>query len=454
MAEVFKGRARAIHGIEKIVAIKRILPHLAKNRKFVAMFLDEARLSVYLNHANIVQVFDIARSGEDYFIVMEFVEGANLRTLLDQSRDAGHPLPVEKATLIAAEVCRGLAYAHARRDHDGKPLNIVHRDVSPPNILLSNEGEVKLVDFGLAKAASQIEQSDPDILKGKLGYMSPEQAYGRPFDQRADVFATGILLWEMLSGKRLFRAETDMATLELVRAAEIPPLREINPKVTKELEQVTMRALARDVNRRYQTARQFAEDLWSLLFTQGRRVTLHDVGALVREVTSRRPQVEATTRAIDQMIQEEMIRLISIETYELPEDSPPPVRESEGSRPIQVEELSSSRERRAVAPRGGAARAPQAGEFVELTELLEPETEAGSEPGPRPSTAAPSPKSEPHRPQPTPSGPKKKGRAALWILAIMVLAGIGGGLFLLLSNNDKREVPPPPPPPGRVVPKR
>jgi serine/threonine protein kinase len=439
MAEVFKGRARAIHGIEKTVAIKRILPHLARNRKFVAMFLDEARLSVYLNHANIVQVFDIARAGEDYFIVMEYVEGANLRTLLDASRNANRPLPVEGAAFIAAEVCRGLAYAHARRDNDGRPLNIVHRDVSPPNILLSLEGEVKLVDFGLAKAASQLERSDPDILKGKLGYMSPEQAHGMPFDQRADVFATGILLWEMLAGRRLFRGETDLETLEQVRAARVQPLREINPRVPKDLEEVVSRALARDAARRYQSARQLGDDLWTMLFRNRLRVTAHDVAVLVREVASALPPAESTTRAIDQMIQEEIIRLISIESYELPEDSPPPSLDAEGSRPIQVEDLSLVRERRPpgrapVALGGGTGAAAQkapAADFVPLTELLEPEPDAERAPRASPAPAPAAPRA-PVRAGPT----RRSGRAAWWLLALLVLAGVGGGLFFLFTGND------------------
>jgi len=415
MAEVFKGRARAIHGIEKTVAIKRILPHLARNRKFVAMFLDEARLAVYLNHANIVQVFDIARSNGDYFIVMEFVEGANLRTLLEVARSTGRPFPLEKAIYIAAEVCRGLAYAHERSDFSGRPLKIVHRDVSPPNVLLSYEGEVKLVDFGLAKAASQLEESDPDILKGKLGYMSPEQAWGRDVDHRADVFAAGILLWEMLANRRLFRGETDLMTLELVRRAEVPPLSAHNDRVTPDLEQVVMRALAQDPARRYPDARQFADELWRFLFANGLKVTPQELGAWVREVTGRIEHAESSARVIDQMIQEEILRLVSIESYDLPEDSPPPTFD-EGSRPIKVEDLSVVRERREqTQPRIG---------LTPLSDILEPDPEAAAAPG-----------------RPVLPAPKPRSRAAWWILAILVLGGIAAGLFFLLREGSSPTAP-------------
>jgi serine/threonine-protein kinase len=420
MAEVFKGRARAIHGIEKTVAIKRILPHLARNRKFVAMFLDEARLSVYLNHANIVQVFDIARSDGDYFIVMEFVEGANLRTLLEVLAQTGRTFDVEKGVRIAADICRGLAYAHERRSYDGRPLGIVHRDVSPPNVLISLEGEVKLVDFGLAKAASQLEHSDPEILKGKLGYMSPEQAYGKAVDHRADVFAAGILLYEMLSGCRLFKGDSDLATLELVREAKIPPLRQHNPRVLPDLESIVRRALAKDLSQRYQSARHLEDDLWRFLFAHGLKVTPLDIGNWVRETMVSAPKERVSTEEIGEMIQEEILRLFSIEDYDLhlPEDSPPPMPQ-EGSRPIRVEELTVARDRR-DAPLGNPA-------FMPLTEILEPEAEA--EPPPEAPGEAPA--------------RAPRSRIAWWILALLVLGALGAGAFYLLRSVW--ELPPDPP---------
>ncbi len=215
MAEIYRAEAELIQGLKKQVAIKRILPHLTKNEKFVAMFLDEAKLSLYLDHANIVHVFDIGRSGETYFIVMEYVHGPNLRSVNESMHRLGQSIKIEEAIFMMMEVCKGLGSAHDMvSPEDGQSLNIVHRDVSPPNILLSRNGEVKLVDFGLAKAASQVEQTDPGVVKGKFSYLSPEAASGQTVDFRSDLFAVGIILFEVLTGRRLFLGETDYQTVE------------------------------------------------------------------------------------------------------------------------------------------------------------------------------------------------------------------------------------------------
>src|SRR5687767_577062 len=255
MAEVFRGVAESLHGFKKSVAIKRILPNLTKNKKFVSMFLDEARLSLHLQHANIVHVFDIGIAATAYFIVMEYVDGANLKTAIEHFRKIGKRLPVAHTLYIMLEVCKGLAYAHNAEDPESnKPLGIVHRDISPPNILLSKMGEVKLVDFGLAKATSQLETTDPGVVKGKFSYLSPEAASGIEVDHRADLFAVGILLWEMLTGRRLFYGETDYQTVELVRQAKVPAIRPLNPDVDEDLEAVARKALARDPRDRFQHA--------------------------------------------------------------------------------------------------------------------------------------------------------------------------------------------------------
>lgn len=457
MAEVFKGRARAIHGIEKIVAIKRILPHLARNRKFISMFLDEARLSVYLNHANIVQVFDIARSGGSYFIVMEYVEGSNLRRILDEFAKSGRPFPVEIACFVAAHVCRALAYAHDRADRDGRSLQIVHRDVSPPNVLITREGEVKLVDFGLARAASQLEKSDPDILKGKLGYMSPEQAWGKEVDRRADIFATGILLFEMLAGRRLFRGESDLETLELVRAARIPSLHTLNPRVPEQLERIALRSLTREPGDRYQSAHLFEDDLWSFLFQNRLKVTPFEVGAWMRDQAARLPPPEENeARAIDRMIYEEMLKVTSIESYDLPEDpDPTSLTGSEGSRPISLDDLEgvprpnrlspshSASHPRPVMPPPPPVNAVAAQEFGELTELFEPETE-NLRPMPGGSSAAFPISVVSARPHATPLAPAARPvRMGWWVLAVLVLLGVGGAVFFLLRAPAPQSQPGP-----------
>ena len=198
MAEVFLGEATSVQGFKKRVAIKRVLPHLASHENFIGMFLDEARLGARLSHANIVSVFDIGAADDTYFLVMEFIDGCTLKKIVETSRANKENFPLKAAIYIGMEVCRALSYAHELRDEYGNPLELVHRDVSPPNILISVRGEVKVTDFGLAKARTQLERTDPGVVKGKFSYLSPEAVAGRSVDARADIFALGVCLWEML----------------------------------------------------------------------------------------------------------------------------------------------------------------------------------------------------------------------------------------------------------------
>jgi serine/threonine-protein kinase len=320
MAEVFRGVAEGLKGFKKNVAIKRILPNLTKNKKFVSMFLDEARLSLHLQHANIVHVFDIGVADSSYFIVMEYVDGVNLKTLIEYGKKLGRPLRAAHTLWLMGEVCKGLAYAHDARDPEtGQRLGIVHRDISPPNILVSKEAEVKLVDFGLAKATSQIESTDPGVVKGKFSYLSPEAASGLEVDHRADIFAVGILLWEMLSGKRLFYGETDYQTVELVRQARVPSLQALNPEVDADLDAVVRKALARDPRDRYQNAGDLQEALAQVLFSRAWKVTSRDIKHLVaeaiadREKTKPKPAAGSSQNLIDALILDEMQKFTSIE---------------------------------------------------------------------------------------------------------------------------------------------
>jgi len=314
MAEVFEGVAEGLRGFSKKVAIKRVLPHLAQNTKFLAMFLDEARLSLHMNHANVVQVFDIGRSGGTYFIVMEYVDGTDLKKIMERMRQRKGRLPTAQAIYIVMEVCKGLAYAHELSDIDSKNLGIVHRDVSPPNVLISKQGEVKIVDFGLAKATSQLEHTDPGVVKGKFAYLSPEAAWGKEVDRRADVFACGIILFELLTGHRLFLGENDVATVELVRRAQVPPLQPINPEVRPALEAIVRRSLAADPNRRYQTCDEMAEDLAGFLFENGMKVTGFDLRRMVATIAAEEKVAEQSRPSIiDQLIQEELARFASLD---------------------------------------------------------------------------------------------------------------------------------------------
>src|SRR5499427_4935653 len=255
MAEVFRAESEGLQGFRKQVAIKRVLPHLSEKKRFIAMFLDEARVTAQLTHSNCVQVFDIGVGDNAYFIVMEYVDGANLKSIAESLKKQGKDFPVAGAAFIAHEICKGLSYAHELIDQNGMPLNMVHRDVSPPNVLVTKYGEVKIVDFGLAKASSQLEKSEPGIIKGKFSYLSPEAALGKYGDHRTDIFAVGILLWEMLAGQRLFLGDSDFATVKLVQQAEVPALAGLNPMVTPELERIVALALARDPAQRYQSTR-------------------------------------------------------------------------------------------------------------------------------------------------------------------------------------------------------
>ncbi len=320
MAEVFRAESAGLEGFKKTVAIKRVLPHLSQKKQFIGMFLDEARLSATLTHSNVVQVFDIGVGDETYFIVMEYVDGANLKAIIEHRKQIKRPMAIEAACFVALRTCEGLAYAHEARDALGQPLGIVHRDVSPPNVLITRHGEVKVVDFGLAKANSQLEASEPGIIKGKFSYLSPEAALGEEVDHRTDVFATGILLWEMITGQRLFMGDTDLGTVRLVQAARVPPLSQYVKDVPAALEQIIGHALARDPNARYQTAREFGRDLNHVLFQMGRPVSSFDLGGLVTDVREeQRRQRGARPKQqtlIGNLIQDAMMSFTSLQEGE------------------------------------------------------------------------------------------------------------------------------------------
>jgi TonB family protein len=268
MAEVFRARRTGVEGFQKIVAIKKILPHIADNDEFITMFADEAKLAAELNHPNIVHIYDLGKiQAGGYFIAMEYVEGTDLRSILRRGRHAGLPMPVPLAVYVASKVASALDYAHRRRDARGEDLHIVHRDVSPQNILISHEGEIKLCDFGIAKADRKVSQTESGSLKGKLQYMSPEQAWGKPIDHRSDLFSLGSVLHEMLTGERLFRGGTDMVVLELVRKAEVVAPSQRNPDVPALLDAVVLKALARDRDARYATGAEMLRDLESILYS-------------------------------------------------------------------------------------------------------------------------------------------------------------------------------------------
>lgn len=267
MAEVFKAKAFGVEGFERILAIKRILPNMADDDEFISMFVDEARLAVQLSHSNIVQVFELGKFENQYYIAMEYVSGKDLRQILDRCRKTKVLLPLSAVAYIVGNICEGLEYAHRKVDATGRHLKLIHRDVSPQNILVSYEGTVKITDFGIAKAESRASKTQAGVLKGKFAYMSPEQVRGLEVDHRSDIFAVGILLYEMLTGKRLFVGDSDFATLELVRQAKVDSPREHNADIPEELEKICLKALAREAQDRYGWAAEMAADLQHFLAT-------------------------------------------------------------------------------------------------------------------------------------------------------------------------------------------
>src|ERR1017187_4862332 len=267
MAEVFKARMKGEQGFEKIVAIKRIVPHMATNAEFVTMFVDEAKLAAQLNHNNITHIYDLGKVDAWHYIAMEYVEGKDLRTLLKLAKERDFPLPAELALFIASKIANALDYAHRRPAPDGSELNLVHRDVSTHNILISDEGDIKLCDFGIAKAASKVSTTISGALKGKLQYMSPEQAWGKRLDRRSDIFSLGSVLYEMLTGTPLFEGDTDMSVLEKVREGKVEPPMSRGVDVPKRVDQIVLKALAKNPQDRYQNASEFEKDLHAVLYT-------------------------------------------------------------------------------------------------------------------------------------------------------------------------------------------
>ncbi|HEY6458959.1 MAG TPA: serine/threonine-protein kinase [Polyangiaceae bacterium] len=313
MAEVFRAESEGLQGFRKQVAIKRVLPHLSSKKKFISMFLDEARLSAQLSHSNCVQVFDIGVGDNAFFIVMEFVDGANLKAIIEHIKKTGRDFPVEAAVYIGLELCKGLAYAHELTDNNGTPLHIVHRDMSPPNVLITKNGEIKIVDFGLAKANSQLEKSEPGIIKGKFSYLSPEAAMGQEVDLRTDVFAVGIILWELLAGQRLFLGDTDFQTVKKVQAAVVPNITGINRRVPQELEKIIAKALARDPQQRYTTARDLGMELSKFMFKYGVPVSTFDVSTLVQGAMKERQRHRPMQASIiDKLIEEALFEFTSL----------------------------------------------------------------------------------------------------------------------------------------------
>lgn len=260
MAELFRAKITSVEGFEKLVAIKKILPNLTQDSNLVNMFIDEAKLAAMLTHQNIVQIYDLGSMEGVYFIAMEYIHGKDLRVLSNKSKEKGLPLPLEYALHITSRICSGLDYSHNLKDFQGNPLKLIHRDISPQNILVTYEGEVKIVDFGIAKVARKTADTREGLIKGKVAYMSPEQAAGKTIDHRSDIFSAGILLYEMITGVRMFEG-ADLNVLDRVRKADFQTAETIVADLPAEVSEILRRALAKAPSRRYKSCVAMLADL-------------------------------------------------------------------------------------------------------------------------------------------------------------------------------------------------
>ncbi len=258
MAEIFKGLTYDFSGLKKFIVNKRILPHIAANKDFIRMLVDEAKIAVRLSHGYIAQTYDLGKVADDYFIVMEYVEGKTLSQIFKKTVELKEFIPIPMAVFFISELSHGLDYIHRRVDESGDPLEIVHRDISPQNVIVSYSGNVKIVDFGVAKAAWKLSELESGVLKGKFAYMSPEQTEGLPIDSRSDIFSTGVVLWEILTGRRLCKKKSNSDTIEAVQKQTVYPPSAYRNEIPSELDEIVMRALDRKSDRRYQHATELA----------------------------------------------------------------------------------------------------------------------------------------------------------------------------------------------------
>ncbi len=305
MAEIYRARTFDSHGTPHLVAVKRVLAHLAEDDDFIQMLVDEAKIASVLRHVNIARVYEFARSGGEYFISMEHVDGKDMRTTLERCRQKKKSVPAEHASYICAEIAAGLHAAHSAVDARHRPLRIIHRDVSPSNVIVSYAGEVKLCDFGIAKATLSRVQTRTGVIKGKVKYMSPEQALGRKLDHRSDIFSLGASLYEMLTRVPPFVASNEMDLLIKVRDAKYRPIRELEPEIPEELEAICDRCLTRSRANRYQTAAEVEADLRAFLSAYYPNYSRSHLGRFVRKMFA--TEIEKELRMLEEYVLDEVV---------------------------------------------------------------------------------------------------------------------------------------------------
>jgi serine/threonine-protein kinase len=346
---------------EKLVVIKRILPHLVEDEEFFTMFKDEAKITMRLDHPNIARINEFGVEHGVHYIEMEYVAGEDVRRLARRAAAANRGIPIGVILRIIADAAAGLDFAHKARDAKGQPLNLVHRDVSPQNILVGFDGSVKLIDFGVAKAAGRAQHTATGILKGKFPYMSPEQARGEELDPRSDVFALGIVLWELLTGRRLFKGENDLAMQRLVLACQVPAPSSVEPSVPAGLDPIVLKALAKDPADRYPDAAAFRMALEDFALANGIPSSSAHLSAFMHELYAERIAKETDPRSL-----EEDSGLTDLDVGGLAAQGGAATvldrnRQPRGPSGVETRVEEAARKTQAVAPARGGNKAPWAG---------------------------------------------------------------------------------------------
>jgi eukaryotic-like serine/threonine-protein kinase len=410
MARIYLGRKKTSLGGERLVVVKQILPVLAASEEFCRLIVDEAKISATLSHKNIVQVNDLGREGGGLYIAMEYVEGLDLRELLRYCSKNSVPLPLEFAFFIVTETLRGLDHAHRKRDDEGRPLGIIHRDVSPSNVLLSLEGEVKLCDFGIARAVSTGDVLPEEAIQGKAGYMSPEAARGEALDQRSDLFSVGIILYELLSGRRMYRSSKTASLLDQARLADVPALPKGGRPDDATLERIVAHALAVNPEERYASANAMLRDLEEYIGKNRLIASPLRLGDWLAEhfgetIIARRREWERAAK-----------------TLEASGSLPPPARAGDSEAPAappQPGKVPSMPPRRSSAPPGRTSEPPRPSR---PSRPSAPAVRRSSTPSARPSAPAPRPSVRPSARAPARRSPLASAAAVFLVVLVVTTA--------------------------------
>jgi len=491
MAEIFLARNKTGAGVERLVVLKRVLRHVAQDPQLVELFIAEARLAAQLQHPNVVQVYDVGKLGSSYFISMEYVHGETVRDLLLAARHHGMPLPVAAVMTIAAGAAAGLQHAHERRGVNGKLLNIVHADISPSNLMITREGMVKIVDFGIAKAEHHQHDVERSV-QGKLCYMSPEQVRSRPLDKRSDLFSLGIVLWELLTLRGLFRGESDFNVMDAIINNPPPAPSKVRPDVPREVDELVLKLLAKDPAQRFQSSGELLDAIEVAAVRLSMLLSTTSVGRQMRELFGEKPEpwIEETVGGSVKRVVvdsepvpdlwgqtiagpvDDLLDTLKPSTTRPPTDGaaawdnpttldpprtlpPHAAATASGYAPPHTKEsLEGMRDR--LFREAQERKTPQSSAIQAEARRVEPSpAPAPSVSKTMPGTAAPIPTTRP-QPAPAPAAlpfprrgfghEEKKSPVPLILLAILITLGIGGGAFALLwktqladSTSSKRD---------------